>query len=136
MSARKLVWGSLLLALLGFAFWIASLPGMRTTSSGTSVAGCDQPRNRNAAVVCPELFCKKALREDPEIDYRAQISLYQSFTSADGRESVHVGKAQWKKNGQVEERTVRCLMQGDTVVRSGPITSNELDRIVHGNERF
>jgi hypothetical protein len=122
----------LALALVGVALWIGSLPGTLTTSAGTSIVGCDQPRSENAADVCPELICKKALREHSEIDDRAEISLAESFFSVDDRESIHVGKAHWKKEGKVEQRTVRCLMQGDTVVKSGPITSDELNSIVQG----
>jgi hypothetical protein len=134
MIRRKLVWGMLAVGLVGLSLWIGSLPGLRTTSAGTSVMGCDQPRNQNAANLCPQLLCMKALREHPEIDDRADVSLDQSFIRGDGLESIHVGKARWKTDGRLEQRAVRCLMQGDTVIRSGPITADELNRIASGKE--
>jgi hypothetical protein len=136
MNLRIIAWGMVGLGAIAATFWSWSQPGLLTTSSGTSVTGCDQPRNKNAAGVCPRLFCQKALRDHLEIGDRAKVSLEQSFSSPDGDESIHVGKAQWRENDKSEHRIVRCLMEGDTVVRSGPITVEELNRMVYGRERL
>lgn len=136
MNPRRVVWGALSACAIAFAMWTWTLPGTRTTSTGTTVTGCENPRDENAASVCPKLFCRKALREHPEIHDRAEVSLEQSFTSANGQDSIHVGKVHWNGSNGTEQRNVRCLMQGDTVVKAGPITSDEFNRIVYGAERL
>jgi hypothetical protein len=136
MSSRRIVWGSLGACVIAFIVWTWTLPGLRTTPTGTSVAGCGNPRDENAARLCQQLFCWKALREHPEIHDRAEVSLEQSFFSADGLDSIHVGKAHWDGSNGAEQKVVRCLMQGDAVVRAGPITSDEFNRIVYTGERL
>lgn len=57
-----------------------------------------------------------------------QNLLLPGFTM--GARSTRLHRVEAERIDDGERRTVRCLMQGDTVVRSGPITADELDSIV------
>lgn len=126
--------GGLALGALGFLLWVGALPGLAISPSGTSVTGCDQFRDENAASVCPRLYCEKALREQPEIGDRGVVSLDQSFYSENGQDSMHVGKVEWSEGGRKEQTFVRCVMRDDTVVRAGPITPGEFNQILRHEE--
>jgi hypothetical protein len=82
------------------------------------------------------LLCQKAIREHPEIDDRAEVLLEQSFVSAHGHDSVHAGRARWAEHNSTQQKLVRCLMRDDTVVKGGPVTSEEFSRIVYDGERI
>jgi len=106
-------------------FYVYKLPGLSRGPKELNVFNCDEPRNKNAASVCPKLFCEKFLRENGKIDEDSFAQITNESGSASSSVSIIQGIIKTKKMNNHYNMHFYCRMNGDRVLEAEVITGKE-----------
>jgi len=134
LKSMRIILVALVLLIAGGVYWFSSLPGLKKSGSEVSVVGCGGARDENATRVCPQLFCEKALLENPAIGVNATIKWQQSYGTANAG-LTHIGVAS-QPAASSEPIKVMCHVKEDTVVHAGKISEADLNRFLPKNAKL
>lgn len=115
-----IITGISLLILISWFGWrlyqITSQPALKLENKVYTVVNCEQPRDGLASMICPYLYCNKALLESGKIPETARISR-STYTPPSATGSARIDgliSYSTKENTPVRQR-FQCHMQGDKV---------------------
>lgn len=115
-----IITGISLLILISWFSWrlyqITSQPALKLENKSYSVVNCEQPRDEHASMICPYLYCNKALLESGKIPETARISRSADVPPSAAASTRIDGLISYstKENIPAQQR-FQCYMQGDNV---------------------
>lgn len=96
---------------------VTSQPALKLKDNVYSIVNCEQPREGHASMVCPYLYCNKALLESGKIPENARISRSPGTAQPASKPGSIDGVITYTtlENVPVRQR-FQCQMQGDKVI--------------------
>ena len=122
------------IALSGLFWLLGNLqePELLRSKKAVIVKGCDPIEDRDAARICPRLFCQKHLLDTKvfELRYRFDVTVDERFE----REHLIGGTARpfVAKPGDGPVRSFACVLEGNRVVSSQALSGEELREFFAG----
>lgn len=95
-------------------YTFTSQPGLKLQDKIFTVVNCEQPRDEQASMACPYLYCNKALLESGEIPENANINR-TAKTEASMNNIKGEIRYTTKENVPIRQ-DFQCKMQGDKVI--------------------
>lgn len=119
-----------LLLVVGYWTWgsfaMRTMPGWKLVNGKMVVENCQKPRNKNAAMVCPVLFCQRAAYASGRLHQRPTFYDEQDKSFENGRLGIFTGAIDYESPApEHAPRHYRCVMKGDDVLKVGLYSDKE-----------
>ena len=108
-------------ALGAYFYWahniVTTTPGFGVQDGTYMIWNCEEPRDENAARVCPKLHCWKAIYDSRQAKAEYTAVDVEDHYFGDNKPFILTGKIQYR--GQVADDVptrYRCVMKGDDVL--------------------
>jgi len=96
---------------------VETVPGYRLVEGSVEIFNCEEPRNENAADVCPSFYCWKAIYESGQISGEHSFRELRVESPGEGSPVIRGGEIDYGDANESQALTrYRCTMRGDEVL--------------------
>ena len=132
MPFRFVTIGLLVAVLLGGLYSLMvplKAPMLHVFPKDVLVSGCDEDRTDDAASLCPQLYCYRAVLLSNLIPRNSKLQIVRSEEKAETGWRAWAGVARPNKQPQEAGTFFRCTTQGDTVESFDVLTPEKWEQI-------